>query len=33
MMNFDAEVSQLIGDLHAPDPQRNGTLVRLVGMR
>jgi flagellum-specific ATP synthase len=33
MMNFDAEVSQLIGDLHAPEPQRNGTLVRLVGMR
>jgi flagellum-specific ATP synthase len=33
MMNFDAEVSQLIGELHAPEPQRNGTLVRLVGMR
>jgi flagellum-specific ATP synthase len=33
MMNFDAEVSQLIGDLHALEPQRNGTLVRLVGMR
>ena len=33
MMDFDAEVKQLIGELHAPEPQRNGTLVRLVGMR
>ncbi len=33
MMDFDTEVSQLIGDLHAPEQQRNGTLVRLVGMR
>jgi flagellum-specific ATP synthase len=33
MLNFDAEVKQLIGDLHAPEPQRHGTLVRLVGMR
>ncbi|WP_090047969.1 FliI/YscN family ATPase [Limnohabitans sp. 2KL-27] len=32
-MDFDAEVKQLIGELHAPEPQRNGTLVRLVGMR
>ena len=30
---FEAEVNQLIGSLHAPPPQRNGTLVRLVGMR
>jgi len=33
MMDFDAEVSELIGELHVPEPQRNGTLVRLVGMR
>jgi flagellum-specific ATP synthase len=32
-MNFDLEVNQLIGGLHAPEPQRSGTLVRLVGMR
>ena len=32
-MNFDQEVNQLIGGLHAPEPQRSGTLVRLVGMR
>ena len=32
-MNFDQEVNQLIGELHAPEPQRSGTLVRLVGMR
>ncbi len=33
MMNFDAEVSQLVGELRTPEPQRSGTLVRLVGMR
>ncbi len=33
MMNFDAEVSQLLNELRPPEPQRSGTLVRLVGMR
>ena len=33
MMNFEQEVNQLIGGLHAPEPQRSGTLVRMVGMR
>lgn len=33
MMNFDAEVSQLLTELRPPEPQRSGTLVRLVGMR
>jgi flagellum-specific ATP synthase len=33
MMDFEVEVSQLIGELHAPEQQRSGTLVRLVGMR
>ena len=33
MMNFDAEVSQMMADMHAPDPRRSGTLVRSVGMR
>ena len=32
-MNFDAEVDLLMNGLHAPEPQRSGTLVRLVGMR
>ena len=32
-MDFDTEVDQLMGGLHAPEPQRSGTLVRLVGMR
>ncbi len=32
-MNFDAEVSQMMIDLHAPEPRRSGTLVRSVGMR
>ena len=31
-MNFDTEVERLMGQLHAPEPQRSGTLVRLVGM-
>ena len=33
MMDFDAEVEQLLQDIRAPEPQRSGTLVRLVGMR
>ena len=33
MMDFAAEVDQLLGELEAPPPQRSGTLVRLVGMR
>ena len=32
-MDFDAEVDLLMNSLHAPEPQRSGTLVRLVGMR
>jgi flagellum-specific ATP synthase len=32
-MDFDTEVDLLMNGLHAPDPQRSGTLVRLVGMR
>ena len=32
-MDFDTEVSSLLGTLQAPPPQRSGTLVRLVGMR
>lgn len=32
-MNFDSEVDLLMSGLHAPEPQRSGTLVRLVGMR
>ena len=32
-MDFDAEVDLLMHGLHAPEPQRSGTLVRLVGMR
>ena len=31
-MNFEQEVNQLIGGLHAPEPERSGTLVRLVGL-
>ena len=33
MIEFADEVSQLLGDLEVPAPQRSGTLVRLVGMR
>ena len=33
MMDFDAEVGHLVQDVRAPEPQRSGTLVRLVGMR
>ncbi|WP_225223934.1 FliI/YscN family ATPase [Limnohabitans radicicola] len=33
MMDFDSEVDLLLNGLHAPEPQRSGTLVRLVGMR
>ena len=33
MMDFDAEVEHLLQDIRAPEPQRSGTLVRLVGMR
>lgn len=32
-MDFDHEVNQLVQDIRAPEPQRSGTLVRLVGMR
>ncbi|MBD8048980.1 FliI/YscN family ATPase [Limnohabitans sp. JUR4] len=32
-MDFDSEVDLLLNGLHAPEPQRSGTLVRLVGMR
>jgi flagellum-specific ATP synthase len=32
-MDFDSEVDLLMNGLHAPEPQRSGTLVRLVGMR
>ena len=32
-MDFAEEVSQLLGDLDIPPPQKSGTLVRLVGMR
>ena len=32
-MEFESEVDELLGSLHAPEPQRSGTLVRLVGMR
>jgi flagellum-specific ATP synthase len=32
-MDFDTEVDLLMNGLHAPEPQRSGTLVRLVGMR
>jgi len=32
-MNFEDEVDLLLNGLHAPEPQRSGTLVRLVGMR
>lgn len=32
-MEFETEVDELLGSLHAPGPQRSGTLVRLVGMR
>ena len=31
-LNFDAEVSQSISLVHAPKPQRSGTLARLVGL-
>lgn len=33
MMDFAAEVSQLMGSVRAPEPEKSGTLVRLVGMR
>jgi flagellum-specific ATP synthase len=33
MMDFDEEVDHLLQDVRAPEPQRSGTLVRLVGMR
>lgn len=33
MLDFAAEVSQRISNLHAPEPEKSGTLVRLVGMR
>jgi flagellum-specific ATP synthase len=33
MIDFDDEVSHLLKDVRAPEPQRSGTLVRLVGMR
>jgi flagellum-specific ATP synthase len=33
MMDFDTEVHQLLQDIRSPEPQRSGTLVRLVGMR
>jgi flagellum-specific ATP synthase len=33
MIDFDDEVSHLVQDIRAPEPQRSGTLVRLVGMR
>ena len=33
MIDFDDEVSHLLQDVRAPEPQRSGTLVRLVGMR
>ncbi|NBS47377.1 MAG: FliI/YscN family ATPase [Betaproteobacteria bacterium] len=33
MTDFDTDVSQLIGDLHAAPAEKSGTLVRLVGMR
>jgi len=32
-MDFDAEVSRLLRGIRAPEPERSGTLVRLVGMR
>ena len=33
MIDFDDEVGHLLKDVRAPEPQRSGTLVRLVGMR
>lgn len=33
ILDFDSEVGQLMGQLRAPDPEKSGTLVRLVGMR
>ena len=33
MIDFDDEVNHLLQDIRAPEPQRSGTLVRLVGMR
>jgi flagellum-specific ATP synthase len=33
MIDFDDEVTHLLKDVRAPEPQRSGTLVRLVGMR
>ena len=33
MIDFDDEVNHLVQDIRAPEPQRSGTLVRLVGMR
>ena len=32
-IDFDQEVSRVLGHLHSPSPERAGTLVRLVGMR
>lgn len=33
MIDFDDEVNHLLQDIRAPEPQRSGTLVRLVGLR
>lgn len=33
MIDFADDVLQRVGQLHSPDPEKSGTLVRLVGMR
>ena len=33
IVDFDTEVTRSMAQLRAPEPQRSGTLVRLVGMR
>jgi flagellum-specific ATP synthase len=32
IVDFDAEVTRSMAQLRAPEPQRSGTLVRLVGL-
>ncbi|NBX54020.1 MAG: FliI/YscN family ATPase [Betaproteobacteria bacterium] len=32
IVDFDTEVTRCIGQLRAPEPERSGTLVRLVGL-
>jgi flagellum-specific ATP synthase len=32
IVDFDTEVTRSMAQLRAPEPQRSGTLVRLVGL-